>query len=136
MSNLSTTDDLFFTRAGLDRGKVERILGDALRGCDDGELFLEYCQSESIAFDDGKAKSASFDTSQGFGLRAVQGDAAGYAHASELSEAAIQRAAAAVQAVRSGQGGTMAEAPQGTNRLLYGDVNPLGGQPFEQKVKL
>ena len=30
----------------------------------------------------------------------------------------------------------MAEAPLGTNRLLYGDVNPLGGHPFEQKVKL
>ncbi len=136
MSNLSTTDDLFFNRAGLDRGRVERIVGDALKGCDDGELFLEYCQSESIAYDDGKVKSASFDTTQGFGLRAVAGDAAGYAHASELSEAAIQRAATAVQAVRSGHTGTMAAAPQGTNRLLYRDTNPLGGHEFGDKVKL
>ena len=59
---------------------------------DDGELFLEYSQSESVALDDGRIKSAAFDTTQGFGLRAVAGEAAGYAHASELSEAAIRRA--------------------------------------------
>jgi TldD protein len=136
MSNLARTDEIFFARAGLDRGRVERIVADALKGCEDGELFLEYCQSESIAFDDGKVKSASFDTSQGFGLRAVSGDAAGYAHASELSEAAIRRAAQAVQAVRSGHAGSLAEPPPGTNRSLYADLNPLGEQPFADKVKL
>ncbi len=41
MSNLATADDLFFTRAGLERPRIERIVGDALKGADDGELFLE-----------------------------------------------------------------------------------------------
>ena len=77
MSDLSRTDDLFFTRAGLDRGRVEGLTQDALKGTDDGELFLEYRQSESLAYDDGKLKSASFDTTQGFGLRAVVGESAG-----------------------------------------------------------
>ena len=54
MSNLTKTDELFFERAGLDRQRTERIVAEALQGCDDGELFLEYCQSESIAFDDGR----------------------------------------------------------------------------------
>ena len=92
MSNLAATDDLFFNRAGLDRGKVEGLTDSCLVGADDGELFLEYAQSESFAFDDGRLKSASFDTNQGFGLRAVADEATGYAHASELSEAAIGRA--------------------------------------------
>ena len=65
MSDLARTDDLFFTRAGLDRGRVEGIVGDALKGADDGELFLEYSQSESLAFDDGRLKSASFDSFTG-----------------------------------------------------------------------
>jgi len=47
--------------------------------------------SESFSFDDGRLKAATFDTSQGFGLRAVAGDATGYAHANELSEDAIAR---------------------------------------------
>jgi TldD protein len=136
MSNLVETDELFFNRAGLDRARVEAIVAEALSGCDDGELYLEYCQSEGIGFDDGRVKSASFDTTQGFGLRAVVGEAAGYAHASELSEPAIRRAATAVQAVRGGHQGTMAAPPVGTNRALYRDDNPLGEVDFEAKVKL
>ncbi len=136
MPNLAETDELFFNRTDLDRNRVQAIVEDALTGCDDGELFLEYCQSEGIAFDDGRVKSASFDTMQGFGLRSVVGEAAGYAHASELSEAAIKRAAATVQAVRAGHNGIMAAAPQGTNQSLYREDNPLGEVPFEAKVQL
>ena len=136
MSQIATADELFFNRAGLDRSRCQGLVDEALAGADDGELFLEYCQSEGLSFDDGRLKSASFDTSQGFGLRAVSGEAAGYAHASELSEAAIRRAAATVKAVHAGHGGVMAAAPTGTNRSLYSDINPLGEAPFEAKVKL
>jgi TldD protein len=62
MSDLLQTDRLFFDATGMDRSRVERLVGEALKDADDGELFLEYCQSESFAFDDGRLKSASFDT--------------------------------------------------------------------------
>jgi TldD protein len=136
MTDLAATDELFFTRTGLDRARLEGVVDDALKGADDGELFLEYRQSEALGFDDGRLKAASFDTMQGFGLRSVCGEAAGYAHASELSEDAIARAARTVQAVHAGHDGSVAEAPVGTNRLLYTDANPLGGVPFEKKVRL
>ncbi|MDX1574976.1 MAG: metalloprotease TldD [Kiloniellales bacterium] len=136
MSNLATADELFFQRAGLDRTRLESLVDDALGGADDGELFLEYRQSEGLSFDDGVLKSASFDTTQGFGLRAIAGEAAGYAHSSELSEAAVGRAAETVKAVKTGRAGVMSEAPAGTNRLLYTDENPLGSVPFEAKVAL
>ncbi|MFP6728207.1 MAG: metalloprotease TldD [Alphaproteobacteria bacterium] len=125
---------LLFERAGLDQGRVQTIVGDALRGCDDGELFLEYCQGESLVMDDGRIKSANFDTNQGFGLRAVAGEQTGYAHASELNEAAIARAGAAVQAVRAGHDGAMSQAPLATNQSLYPDDNPLGEISFADKV--
>ncbi|WP_343713397.1 metalloprotease TldD [Inquilinus sp.] len=136
MSAIDQTDDLFFTQAGLDRARLERLVGDALQGADDGELFLEYVQSEGLSWDDGKLKSASFDTSQGFGLRAVAGETTGYSHASTLSEDAVKRAAETVRAVRAGHGGSLAEPPQGTNRQLYTDANPLSAVPFEAKVKV
>ena len=136
MSTLAATDDLFFTRAGLDRGRVEKIAGEALSGADDGELFLEYSQSEALAYDDGRLKSAAFDTTQGFGLRAISGEVAGYAHASDLSEPAMRRAAETVRAVAAGHGGTLALPPVGTNRSLYTDENPLGSVDFAAKVKL
>jgi len=136
MTNLATTDDLFFGKTGLDRDRVTEIAAEALTGMDDGELFLEYCQSESISFDDGRVRSASFDTAHGFGLRSVAGDATGYAHSSEVSEAAMRRAAATVQAVKSGHSGSFSDAPAPTNRSLYTDDNPLGEIPFEKKVSL
>ena len=128
--------DLFFVRAGLDPESVRGIVAEALSGTDDGELFLEYRQSESVTLDDGQIKSASFDTAQGFGLRAVAGEAQGYAHGSELSEDAIRRAGATVKAVRGGHAGTAEAGPSGTNRALYTDANPLSLMPFAAKVAL
>ena len=82
MTDLAKSDALFFERAGMDRYRITGIVRDALTGADDGELFLEYRQSESLAFDDGRLRNASFDTAQGFGLRAIADEAVGYAHAS------------------------------------------------------
>src|SRR4051812_43995318 len=123
-------------RAGLDKAKVGQIIKRGLDGADDGELFLEYRQSEVLVFDNGRLKQATYDTAQGFGLRAVKGEAVGYAHASDMSEAALARAAEAVRAVKGGYSGTYAAAPGRTNRKLYGDENPLGAPAFDAKVKL
>jgi TldD protein len=110
MNALGITDELFFTL--LDRAGAERQLRDATQGCEDGELFLEYRESEAISIDDGRIRSASYDATRGFGLRAVAGEAAGYAHAGELSDAALSRAAAAVKAVRQGHSGALDIAPR------------------------
>ncbi|NKB22242.1 MAG: metalloprotease TldD [Alphaproteobacteria bacterium] len=136
MTDLAKTDQLFFEKAGMDRDRINGIVDGALERADDGELFLEYRQSESLSFDDGRLRSASFDTAQGFGLRAIADEAVGYSHASELSEAAIKRAAETVTAVHAGHNGSAAEPPQGTNLSLYTDTNPLGEVSFEDKVSL
>jgi len=128
--------DLFFSRTGMDRTRVQSQLDSALAGADDGELFLEYSQSESFSFDDNRLKAASFDTSQGFGLRAVAGEATGYAHATELSEDAIARAAATVKAVSAGHSGQVAAGPARSNVKLYTDLDPLQTAQFGAKVGL
>jgi TldD protein len=130
------TADLFFSRTGMDRARVQAKVDEALNGADDGELFLEFCQSESFSFDDGRLKAANFDTTQGFGLRSVSGEATGYAHANELSEEAIGRAAETVRAVARGHSGMAAAAPARTNVKLYTDIDPLQTAAFEKKVKL
>jgi TldD protein len=116
--------------------RLKAIVADAVQGADDGELFLESSESEALMFDNGRLKTANYSTDQGFGLRAVAGEAAGYAHSSELSEAALLRATDAVSAVKSGYSGTLADAPPRTNRHLYGDGNPLSAPSFEEKAKL
>ncbi len=136
MGALSTTDRLFFDRAELGRDDAERLLGETLQGVDDGELFLEYRESEVIALDDGVIRNANFDTSSGFGLRAVLGEEQGYAHSGDISHAALKRAAEAVAGVKRGRSGTWAEAPRATNRLLYTDVNPLSDGDFGERAAL
>ncbi|WP_075290045.1 metalloprotease TldD [Pararhizobium arenae] len=119
-----------------DEAAVRKVLADTLHGADDGELFIEHIQSEALSFDNGRLKGGSFNTDQGFGLRAVAGEAVGYAHAGDLSVAALKRAADAVGAVTRGYSGSYAAAPQRTNVKLYGDENPIGEPTFEAKVAL
>ena len=116
--------------------RVRRIVSDTIEGSDDGELFLEYREGESLMFDNGRLKTANFNTDQGFGLRAVAGEATGYAHSSELSEAALLRASDAVSAVKGGYSGTLAAAPARTNTHLYVEDNPINSPGFEAKAKL
>jgi TldD protein len=138
MSAIAATDKLFFERAdaALDQATAAQIVDKALHGSDDGELFLEYRESESISLDDGNIRSANFDTGLGFGLRAVAGEATGYAHSGEISEDALRRAAATVSAIAAGHSGTAAEPPRATNARLYSDANPLLLMDFSARTAL
>ncbi|MEM9440430.1 MAG: metalloprotease TldD [Pseudomonadota bacterium] len=121
-------------RFDLETDRLIDLIGDGLGGVDDGELFLEYKETESFGFDDGRLKTASFDTTQGFGLRAVAGDAVGCAHSPDFSEAALVRALDAVSAVRAGHTGSLSLPPKGTNQRRYGDDNPIRAQDHAAKV--
>ena len=115
---------------------VQSIVKDTLKNADDGELFLEYRESESLLFDNGRLKNGSFSQDKGFGLRAVADEATGYAHSGELTKAALKRASDAAKAVTNGYQGTYSAAPRGTNKKLYDELNPLNSPSFEAKVSL
>jgi TldD protein len=122
--------------AGVDVARAREVLSDALHGADDGELFLERSESESFVFDDGRLKTAAYDSGEGFGLRVVAGETAGYAHASEISEAAIRRAADSARLAKRGYSGIEAEGPRATNAKLYGEEDPVSSPIFADKVAL
>ncbi len=114
---------------------AQALTADALGKADDGELFLQYRRSEAFGFDDGRLKTASYDTNAGFGLRAVSGETTAFAHASELTEAAIRRAAETMTLIDPSTA-SRSSAPQGTNARLYTDTDPLDLVPFADKVNL
>jgi TldD protein len=122
--------------AGVDARRAHDILGEALTKADDGELFVERSESESFVWDDGRLKSANYDATEGFGLRVVAGETAGYAHAAEISEAAIRRAADSAALAKRGHAGVAAEGPRSTNTKLYGEDDPLASPGFSDKVAL
>ncbi|HWE99560.1 MAG TPA: metalloprotease TldD [Caulobacteraceae bacterium] len=122
--------------SGVDPEKAQALLAEAVAGADDGEIFIERAESESFLFDDGRLKSAAYDSTEGFGLRVVAGERAGYAHSSEISEASIGRAAQSAALAKRGYSGVAAEGPPGTNRRLYGQDDPLASPGFAEKVAL
>lgn len=135
-SHTQTTDKIFFEKTRLDPVRVATLVNDSLTGADDGELFLEYVQSEFFGWDDGKLKTCTYDTDTGFGLRSVAGESFGFAHSSEMTEKSIARAGETVKAVQAGYSGKMDLNPRQTNQQLYSDENPLPQVPFEKKIKL
>ncbi|MEM6408330.1 MAG: metalloprotease TldD [Pseudomonadota bacterium] len=120
----------------LDQDRALGIVKSATAGADDGELFLERKRSEIFVFDDGRLKTASYDASEGFGLRAVKGETAGYAHATEISEQALIRASETTRLAVGAGGAARAASPQPTNRKLYTDQNPMDGISFPAKVEV
>ena len=123
----------FETNLDLDRSL--KTLHDATSGADDGELFLERRRSEALVLDDGRIKTASYDASEGFGLRAIRGETAGYAHSTELSEVALKRAAETARLAVGDGGGTMAPPPKATNQRLYTDLDPFDDATFAVKIE-
>jgi TldD protein len=124
-----------FLYRSLDPDGARRLAAKHLTGRDDGELYLQYSASEAFGFDDGRLKTADYHSSSGFGLRGVSGETTAFAHANEISEAAIERAAATLQLLDPANG-LPASPPPRTNQAMYGADDPLSLLPFADKVAL
>jgi TldD protein len=131
-------EQLFFANGDLHLDAAQSFVQNRLHGLDDGELFLEYSASENVSWEDGRIKSASSNTEKGFGLRGVHGESVAYAHGTDITKNALERAAEVVQAVNHGQAAAspLAIAPFGTQRPLYTDENPLSSMPFTERTAL
>ncbi|WP_420859829.1 metalloprotease TldD [Marivivens marinus] len=129
-----TTDPFRPFETNLDFDTALKRVQEATAGADDGELFLERRKSEMLAFDDGRLRTASFDASEGFGLRAVKGETAGYAHSTTLDDHSLARAVATARLAVGDGGGVMAPGPKATNRKLYSDADPMLAATFPAKI--
>ena len=124
-----------FLYRNLDPDAARRLAHKHLSSHDDGELYLQYAASEAFGFDDGRLKTADYHSSSGFGLRGVSGETTAFAHANEISEAAIERAAATLKLLDPREAAP-APSPQRTNQAMYGAEDPLSLVPFADKVRL
>jgi TldD protein len=124
-----------FLYRNLDPDAARRLAHKHLSSHDDGELYLQHAASEAFGFDDGRLKTADYHSSSGFGLRGVSGETTAFAHANEISEAAIERAAATLKLLDPREAAP-APSPQRTNQAMYGAEDPLSLVPFADKVRL
>ena len=132
---MTTADPRSLLYRQLDPAEAQAIARDTLARCDDGELYLQFIAAETFAFDDGRLKTADYSRDAGFGLRGVSGEMTGFAHANEISAAAIRRAGETLQLLDPARG-QPAPPPRQSNRHLYTDASPLDLIPFARKVAL
>ena len=128
----------FFNNSDISQQQAEGLVSETLNKCDDGELFLENTKSESILLDDGKIKNSSFETSFGFGFRAVNEDKTAFSHSNIISKKSLEDAAKNLKAnVKSNSENFIKQDnPQRTNTKLYEDKDPIESKPFEEKIEL
>jgi TldD protein len=69
-------------------------------------------------------------------MRAVLGEVAGYAHSTEISEAAMTRAVETARLAVGAGGSTMAVGPKGTNTRLYEAIDPIESAGFSAKLDI
>ena len=119
----------------LDPDEAKSLAAKHLMRHDDGELYLQYSLSEAFGFDDGRLKTADYNNASGFGLRGVTGETTAFAHANEISAAAIDRAAATLRLLDPAKGASSAPPPR-TNQSMYDGADPLSAIPFADKVRL
>jgi len=132
---MTAADPRRFLYRSLDPDGARRLAARHLSGHEDGELYLQYSASEAFGFDDGRLKTADYHSSSGFGLRGVSGETTAFAHANEISEEAIERAAATLKLLDPAKSAPAAPPPR-TNQAMYGVDDPLSLVPFADKVAL
>ena len=132
---MTAPDPRRFLYRTLDPDGARALAAKHLSAHDDGELYLQYAASEAFGFDDGRLKTADYHTASGFGLRGVSGETTAFAHANEISEAAIDRAASTLKLLDPRKS-EAAPAPRRTNQAMYGADDPLALVPFAEKVVL
>jgi len=126
----------FFTDTDLTREQAEQLVSETLKNCDDGELFFESSKSESFILDDQKIKNTSYDTSIGYGLRAVTEDVTAYAHSNEISKTSLSDSSKKILSSLKNKNGKLDSAPARSNSKMYSDINPIEAKPFNEKVSI
>lgn len=126
----------FFKNTDLTRQEADRLVSETLKNCDDGELFFESSKNESFVLDDNKIKNTSYDTSLGYGLRAVTDDVTAYSHSNEISKKSLTEASKSLLSNLKNKNGKISTSPQRSNSKMYSDVNPIEAKPFGEKVSI
>ena len=129
-------DTIFFENNDLNKLDAEKIVSKSLSGAEDGELYMQSSENENFSFDDGKLKIANSNKNIGFGLRSLSGEVVGYAHASEISKKALERAGETVKGIISKDHRNIDISPNKTNRNYYDSNNPISEIDFDKKIKV
>ncbi len=114
----------FLEKFDLGDNALLNLVGDSLRGAEDGELYCESKEAENLTWQDGRVENASYLKDEGFGLRRVNGDCALIVSGNDFKPELITEAARNLRAVSNTNGDYSFNTPQ-VITPRYASVNPL-----------
>ena len=126
----------FLKNTDLSLNKAEKIVSDTLNNCDDGELYLEETNTESIILDDSKIKNSNYSTDSGYGFRAVTGDVVAYSHSNEISEQSLINSSKNLASTHIKSSGMYDFEIKKTNQKFYKDLDPIETKSLASKIEL
>ncbi|MDB5491059.1 MAG: peptidase modulator of gyrase [Micavibrio sp.] len=132
------TDNIFFETTGMSADATIRQTQRALKGADGGELFMQHATGHLLSWSDGKLRSNTPSLSEGYSMRYVLDDAAGFAHGNDFSAKGLKEIAAGARAIRAHRqatGGIILPSPQRAGSLYTG-TNPLADISEQARIKL
>ncbi len=133
-------DEFFTEHAGISTRDLENLLSTSLaRGGDYADLYLEYKTRDVLTLEEGILKSASRSTSEGVGIRVIDGEKTGYAYADGFESGELLQAARTAGAIALGTGpaGSPPVAVSGRPRHdLYPVALPLVDIELAVKLRL
>ncbi|QKX02248.1 metalloprotease TldD [Wolbachia endosymbiont of Dirofilaria (Dirofilaria) immitis] len=128
-------DQIFFAQNSVNINNIHKIVNSTLNNSSCGELFLEFCQSESMVFDDNVLKYIDLNTRRGFGLRVFCESSTSFVCSSEISEKEISNAASIVRSSVSSNKTSSIRLKEEI-KSLYPRINPINEIDLISKIKL
>ena len=137
--NFSVVQHSLLDPSGLSNQDLWHVLENTMRpGIDAADLFLQSCQNERWALEDGKVKDASYSAARGFGLRAISADKTGFAYSDSIEKSLLEQAVNSASSIaHQSSGSTNAITSNGIIApALYVADNPLTSLDDVAKISM
>lgn len=124
--------------SGLDESHLSQAFSALLKSsADSGDIYFQMRKHEAWSLEDGIVKDASYNISQGVGIRAIKGEKSGFAYSDEIVLPALLESCKAARAIaRGNQNGQVKAWNSSTGNQLYMPDNPLDTITETDKVNL
>lgn len=124
--------------SGLDESHLSQAFSTLLNSSvDSGDIYFQMRKHEAWSLEDGIVKEASYNISQGVGIRAIKGDKSGFAYSDEIVLPALLESCKAARAIaRGNQDGKVQTWKSNAGNQLYMPDNPLDSITESDKVNL
>ena len=124
--------------SGLDESHLLQAFSALLNtSADSGDIYFQMRKHEAWSLEDGIVKDASYNISQGVGIRAIKGEKSGFAYSDEIVLPALLESCKAARAIaRGNQDGQVQAWNASTGNQLYMPDNPLDTITETDKVNL